>query len=167
LPEEVANTVDTAWTTDALSQLRLPKAMTLESREHRTACMLILEDAGVSSAADLAAMSFVDFMRPDEGVAFRTFYVGKVIEFMIARGICFSDLDPRETFKTGISLDDPLIDVRTYNCLMRGGLLWVEILPYFTAEALGKIRNFGAKSLLRVNAILEGQGLSLRETDEQ
>lgn len=141
--------------------------MSFNTREHEIACRIVLDEAEVQTAADLAAMSLKEWLLPDLGIGFRTLYASKVIEFMMTRGICFRDLNPAQVFKTRINEDDPLIDVRTYNCLTREGLVWVEILPYFTAEALGKIRNFGAKSLKRTNNILARHGLSLQEADGQ
>jgi DNA-binding CsgD family transcriptional regulator len=61
----------------------------------------------------------------------------------------------------------PWLSVRSYNCLKEAGINTVGDLRKKTPDELLKIRAFGRKSLLEIQDILAGCGLSLKENEEQ
>lgn len=154
------------WTHKALQEVKLPDAIGLRPG-YAISCQAALQVLGVQTAADLATMPFEAFLEPDKNIRHRTFYLSMVIEYMMTQGMTFLDLDPAQVFKTEIKRDDPLLTTRTHNSLLRHGLRWVEILPYFTEAALMQIYGFGTLGRDQACAILERQGLSFRPADGQ
>ena len=61
----------------------------------------------------------------------------------------------------GVSIEELDPSVRTFNCLKRAGIHTVGELCEYTENDLLNIRNFSARSLEEVLAILQGLGLSL------
>lgn len=164
--EECGTAKAAVWTHRALQKIKLPDDMGLDPG-YVLPCRETLLNAGIRTAADVATMPFEAFLEPDKNLRHRTLYLSLVIKYMMAQGMTFLDLDPAQAFKTEIKRDDPLITTRTYNSLLRHGLCWVEILPYFTEAALMRIYGFGILARDQVCAILERQGLSFRPADGQ
>jgi hypothetical protein len=153
-------TISASWTEEALQQIKLPEAMGLLA-DKVAAYRAVLQLSGVETAADLSRMTLEAWLQPED-ITLRTPFATRVIKFMILRDIPFLDLNPAQIFITPIEIDGQLIDVRTHNCLMREGLEWAEILPFFSGETLvGGMRNFGSKSLERIEMFLSQRGLSL------
>ena len=65
-----------------------------------------------------------------------------------------------------MSIDEPELSVRSYNCLKRAGINTVEELTNKTPEDMMKVRNLGRKSLEEVLAKLKELGLQLNPSEE-
>ena len=58
-------------------------------------------------------------------------------------------------------LEDTDMSVRAFNCLKAARINSLEDLVQFTATDLGRFRNFGRKSIIEIDAILDEMGLRL------
>jgi len=65
-----------------------------------------------------------------------------------------------------LSIEELDLSVRSYNCLKRAGINYVEDLANKTEEDMMKVRNLGRKSLEEVLIKMEELGLMLRTTEE-
>lgn len=63
-------------------------------------------------------------------------------------------------------IDDLDLSVRSFNCLKRAGINYVQELTERTANEMAKVRNLGKKSLEEVQQKLAELGLSLRKEEE-
>lgn len=86
--------------------------------------------------------------------------LGEVLRFMIDYEVDFSDLSPRNTFRT--PLEKLKLRAHTLNLLRGAGFYWVELLEQATPGALLDIRQFGEKSLAEVETVLARHGKRLR-----
>ena len=64
-----------------------------------------------------------------------------------------------------MTIEEPDLSVRSYNCLKRAGINTVQELANKTEEDMMKVRNLGRKSLEEVKHKLEELGLGLRKDD--
>lgn len=149
------------WDDEGLAQIILPDAMSV-SHDFKRVIGRLLEASKVTTAADLTHMTFQEFMRPDLGFDNgRRLYRAKVMEFMIENGLSFSDLNPAAAFPTRLEYLGDELDMRAITCLMRDGLMWLEIMPYYTEADLLDIRNIGQKTVDTLKKIMSAPARNL------
>ena len=73
--------------------------------------------------------------------------------------------DSNSVVNTALSIEDLDLRVRSYNCLKRAGIFFVEELTDMTEEDLLKVRNLGRKCIDEIIAKLESLGLSLKSEE--
>ena len=57
------------------------------------------------------------------------------------------------------------ISVRTWSCLKRAGINYLENLTNMTEEDLMKVRNIGRRSMEELKQVLKNKNLSFREEE--
>lgn len=70
-----------------------------------------------------------------------------------------------ETFEN-LTIEDLDLSVRSYNCLKRAGIAYVQELTQKTEAEMMKVRNLGKKSLIEVRNKLEEKGLFFKDSKE-
>lgn len=66
-----------------------------------------------------------------------------------------------------VRIEELDLDVRTWNCLRKAGINYVDTLALNTPDQLRQIRNFGRKCLLRVKDRLAERGLKLADPADE
>jgi DNA-directed RNA polymerase subunit alpha len=80
--------------------------------------------------------------------------------------IGFSPEEEKQTKILEMQIEDMELSARSYNCLKRAGINFVQDLTKKTYDELMKVRNLGQKSAEEIKAKLEELGLSLRSKDD-
>ncbi|WP_350343838.1 DNA-directed RNA polymerase subunit alpha [Proteinivorax tanatarense] len=112
-------------------------------------------------------------IRPDEAISLAAKIMNEHLELFIDLTHTVSDIEvmveKEEDEKEKVfemPIEDLEFSVRSYNCLKRAGINYVEELVQKSEGDMMKVRNLGRKSLEEVQDKLRKLGLSLREEDE-
>ncbi|QNO14762.1 DNA-directed RNA polymerase subunit alpha [Alkalicella caledoniensis] len=112
-------------------------------------------------------------IRPDEAISLAAKIMNEHLELFIDLTHTVSDIEvmveKEEDEKEKVyqmTIEELDFSVRSYNCLKRAGINYVEELTQKSEADMMKVRNLGRKSLEEVIQKLEELGLSLRKEDE-
>lgn len=112
-------------------------------------------------------------IRPDEAISLAAKIMNEHLELFIDLTHTVNDIEvmveKEEDEKEKVyqmTIEELDFSVRSYNCLKRAGINYVEELTQKSEPDMMKVRNLGRKSLEEVQQKLEELGLSLRNEEE-
>lgn len=134
--------------------------------------VIVLNEAGIHTVKDLISHAADEIFELPKIGPLRFKDINEKIK---ALGLSFNIpemgimVEPRHVMGEKVlemTIEELDFSVRTYNCLVRAGILTVEDLISRTESEMIKVRNLGRKSLEEIFLKLQALGLSFKEEEE-
>ena len=134
--------------------------------------VIVLNEAGIHTVKDLISHTADEIFELPKIGPLRFKDINQKIK---ALGLSFNIpemgimVEPRHVMGEKVlemTIEELDFSVRTYNCLVRAGILTVEDLISRTESEMIKVRNLGRKSLEEIFLKLQALGLSFKEEEE-
>lgn len=134
--------------------------------------VIVLNEAGIHTVKDLISHAADEIFELPKIGPLRFKDINQKIK---ALGLSFNIpemgimVEPRHVMGEKVlemTIEELDFSVRTYNCLVRAGILTVEDLISRTESEMIKVRNLGRKSLEEIFLKLQALGLSFKEEEE-